>query len=67
MDVIATLFFLVFYVVSRLLTRMDGQILAVYRRHVQYYKYYLAQPLIQSPVLAIRNSVPVYQGQKGFL
>ena len=47
---------------SVLVTRVDAQILAVYRRHIHYRKYYAAQSGIHAKVPAVKPSVPVYQG-----
>jgi len=67
MDAIAGLVFLVLHVIGVLVTRVDANILSVYRRHIHYQKYYAAQPGIHAKVPLIKPSVPVYQGQRGLV
>jgi type IV secretion system protein TrbD len=67
MDAVAGLVFLVLHVIGVLVTRVDSHILAVYRRHIHYRKYYAAQAGIHAVVHPIKPSVPVYQGQRGLV
>jgi type IV secretion system protein TrbD len=67
MDVAAGLLFIILHAVGVLVTRVDSHILAVYRRHIHYRKYYAAQAGIHAVVLPIKPSVPVYQGQRGWV
>jgi len=67
MNMVAGLVFLALHVVGVLVTRVDANILAVYRRHIHYQKYYAAQAGIHAKVPFIKPSVPVYQGQRGLV
>jgi type IV secretory pathway TrbD component len=67
MDVVAGVVFVVLHAMGVLLTRVDANVLAVYRRHIHYHSYYAAQPTIGSFVPLIKPSVPVYQGQRGWV
>ena len=67
MDGIAGLIFLILHTVGVWITRVDAHILAVYRRHIHYHPYYAAQAGIDSQVPPIKPSVPVYQGQRGWV
>ncbi len=67
MDMVAGLAFVVLHAIGVLVTRVDSHILAVYRRHIHYQKYYAAQAGIHSKVSLIKPSVPVYQGQRGLV
>ncbi len=67
MDMVAGFVFVVLHAIGVLVTRVDAHILAVYRRHIHYRKYYAAQAGIHSIVLPIKPSVPVYQGQRGLV
>jgi type IV secretory pathway TrbD component len=44
MDIIALIVFAFLYAVGILITRADNQMLAIYRRHIHYKKYYAANP-----------------------
>lgn len=66
MDLMALSIFLIFYVFGVIATRLDYQILAIYRRHIHYKKYYSANSGIHAQVVSVRPSVPNYQGQRGF-
>ncbi len=67
MDIIAGFVFVILHVIGVLVTRVDSNILAIYRRHIHYQKYYTAQPGIHAKVPLIKPSVPVYQGQRGLV
>lgn len=67
MDVVAGLVFVVLHAIGVLVTRVDTHILAVYRRHIHYHKYYAAQVGIHAKVPLVKPSVPVYQGQRGLV
>jgi len=67
MDMVAGLIFLVLHVVGVLVTRIDSNILSVYRRHIHYQKHYAAEPGIHAKIPLIKPSVPVYQGQRGWV
>jgi type IV secretion system protein TrbD len=67
MDGIAVLVFLIFYLVGSLITRADHQMLAIYKRHINYRGYYAAISGIHSKIVRIKPSVPVYQGKNGLL
>lgn len=67
MDLIALMVFVVLHTISILVTRVDNQIMAIYRRHIHYKKYYAANPGIHASVPPIKPSVPVYQGKRGLI
>lgn len=67
MDIIAFGLFLILYVFGVLVTRIDSQILAIYRRHIHYRKYYAAISGIHATLPLLRVSVPFYQGKKGWV
>lgn len=67
MDIIAITCFLSGYCIGLLMTRADPDMLALYKRHIRYLKYYSAQPGIHAKPILIRPSVPVYIGQRGII
>lgn len=67
MDGVAFAVFSVLYVIGVLITRIDNQILAIYRRHIHYKKYYSANPGIHGKMLLVKPSVPFYQGKRGLV
>jgi type IV secretory pathway TrbD component len=67
MDGVALGVFLIFYVMGILITRLDHQILPIYRRHIHYRKYYAATSGIHAKFPPLRPSVPVYQGKRGLV
>ena len=67
MDAAALLLFVILHVIGVLMTRADNQMLAIYRRHIHYKKYYTANAGIHAKIPMLRPSVPVYQGQRGLV
>jgi len=67
MDLTALVLFLILYVIGLLITRLDYQILPIYRRHIHYKKYYTATSGIHSVIPLLKPSVPVYQGKRGLV
>ncbi len=67
MDVVALVVFVILHMIGILITRADNQILAIYRRHISYQKYYAANPGIHARIPIVRPSVPVYQGKRGLV
>jgi len=67
MDVVAILVFMGLYGMGVLITRADNQILAIYRRHIHYRKFYSANPGIHASIPLIKPSVPFYQGKRGLI
>jgi type IV secretory pathway TrbD component len=67
MDLIAGVIFLVMNAIGVLVTRADPQILAIYRRHIHYKRYYRANPGIHATIPQVRASVPFYQGKRGLV
>ena len=67
MDAVAGLVFMLLHSVGVLVTRVDSQILPIYRRHTHYKNYYAAQAGIHAKVPPVKPSVPVYQGQRGWV
>jgi type IV secretion system protein TrbD len=66
-DGIAFLMFIIMHVAGVLVTRADNNMLAIYRRHIHYKKYYAAHAGIHSRLPLLRPSVPVYQGKRGLV
>jgi type IV secretory pathway TrbD component len=67
MDIIAGVAFLILYVCGVIVTRIDHQILAIYRRHIHYKKYYSTIPGIHAKRAVLRPSVPYYLGKSGLV
>lgn len=67
MDLIAGMVFMVLHVIGVLITRLDPQILLIYRRHIHYRNYYAAHAGMHANVPSIKPSVPFYQGKKGWV
>jgi type IV secretory pathway TrbD component len=67
MDLLALALFGVLYGAGVLITRADNQMLAIYRRHIHYKKYYAHHPGIHAKKPLIKASVPFYQGKRGIL
>lgn len=65
MDVMGGLLFGIGYLGGILMTRADYQIIALFRSHIRYRKYYAAQPGLHADIPLLKNSVPIYQGQRG--
>lgn len=60
MDVITGLIFFSSYLAALWITRADPQMLALYRRYIQYHDQYSAQPVIYGPALIPKSSVPAH-------
>ena len=67
MTVVALVTFMLIHSISLLVTRADNQMLAIYRRHIHYRKYYSAIPGIHAKGVHVKPSVPFYQGKRGFV
>lgn len=67
MDAIAVSIFIMFCTAGVLVTRVDDQVLAVFRRHIHFKKYYAANPGIHAALPKIKPSVPYYQGMRGLV
>jgi type IV secretory pathway TrbD component len=58
MDIIAATMFFVCYVMSLIITKIDSQIIILYRRHIRYHRYYTAQPTLNALLILPNASVP---------
>lgn len=67
MDILALSVFVILHTVGVLITRADNQMLAIYRRHIHYRKYYAAIPGIHAKIPMVRPSVPLYVGKRGLV
>lgn len=67
MDFVAGGIFILLHTVGVLITRADNQMLAIFRRHIHYKKYYAAVSGIHAQLPLLRVSVPVYQGKRGLV
>lgn len=67
MDSLALVSFGLLYVAGFWITRADHQMLALYRRHIHYRKYYAAQSGIHAKVKLVKSSVPIYNNRQGAL
>jgi type IV secretory pathway TrbD component len=66
MDGITLLLFMMLYMAGVFITRIDTQMLTIYRRHIHYQRYYPAHPSPRAHNVLIKASVPFYQGKRGF-
>lgn len=66
MDLVALFIFMILYIAGVYVTRVDKQMLAIYRRHIHYQEYYPAHPSVIAKNILIKPSVPFYQGKRGF-
>ncbi|MFZ0219063.1 MAG: VirB3 family type IV secretion system protein [Candidatus Aquirickettsiella sp.] len=66
MDLIALCIFMILYMAGVFITRIDKQMLAIYRRHIHYKEYYPTYPSVYAKNVLIKSSVPFYQGKRGF-
>lgn len=67
-DICAFILFAIGHLIGVLITRADQQMLMIYRRHIQYKKYYTANPGVNARISPlIPPSVPVYEGKKGLM
>lgn len=67
MDILAFLIFVILHTIGILITRADNQMLAIYRRHIHYKKYYASNPGIHAKTSIVRPSVPLYTGKRGLV
>lgn len=67
MDCVALGVFAFLHGVGVLMTRADNQMLAIYRRHIHYKKYYPAVSGIHAQPGFLKPSVPYYQGKRGLV
>jgi type IV secretory pathway TrbD component len=67
MDLLAGLIFMGLYGMGVLITRVDPQMLLIYRRHIHYRAFYAAAPGLHAPIHYVKPSVPFYQGKRGLL
>lgn len=67
MDGVAALLFFILYSFGMLITRADQQMLAIYRRHIRYRKYYDCHPGIAILAPPINPSVPYFQGRRSLV
>lgn len=67
MDGVAGLIFVGLYSMGVLITRVDNQMVLIYRRHIHYRPYYAVSPGIHAPLRLVKPSVPFYQGKRGLL
>jgi type IV secretory pathway TrbD component len=61
MDLMTVLVFSFLYIGGVILARIDSQMLVIFKRHIQYGRYYAAQPGIHAKIRPIRASVPSYK------
>ncbi|MGB6977196.1 MAG: VirB3 family type IV secretion system protein [Gammaproteobacteria bacterium] len=67
MDILALGIFMLLHTLGILITRADNQMLALYRRHIHYRKYYAITSGVHANIRLVKPSVPVYQGQRGLV
>ncbi len=67
MDFVALGIFIILHSIGVLITRADNQMLAIYRRHIYYKKFYRTSSGIHPKVLLVKPSVPFYQGKRGLI
>jgi type IV secretory pathway TrbD component len=66
-DLISISLFTLLHASGVLITRIDNQILEIYRRHINYQKYYAPQPGIHAQIKNSKPSVPFYIGKRGLV
>jgi len=66
-NIIAVVLFTFGYIAAVFITRADAKFLPIYLRHIKYKSYYAPYPGIHAPIRLIKPSVPIYQGQRGFV
>ena len=62
-DILAVLIFVIGVALGKKLTKVDPQIMEVYRRHIHYRKYYAPTAGIHADSKIIKPSVPFYVGK----
>jgi type IV secretory pathway TrbD component len=67
MDGVALLIYIILHTIGVLITRADNQMLAIYRRHIHFKKYYRANPGVHAPLKITKPSVPFYEGMRGLV
>ncbi len=67
MDLIALGLFLVLHVAGVMITRADPNMIEVFKRHINYRKYYDPISGIHAQNKIIKPSVPYYIGKKGLI
>lgn len=67
MDLIAVVIFLFLHVIGVLITRADPNMIEVFKRHINYRKYYDPIAGIHAPIKILKPSVPFYVGKKGLV
>ncbi len=67
MDIIAGCLLLVGYAFGLILSRIDKQLIELYRRHIRFHHYYHALPGALASIPILRVSVPIYQGKRGLV
>jgi type IV secretory pathway TrbD component len=65
MGVVAGGIFLGLHAIGVLVTRLDPQILLIYRRHIHWQSYYDPHPGINAPIPLLKSSVPFYGTKRG--
>lgn len=63
-DAVAAVLFISGFALARKLTKIDPQIMEVYRRHIHYRKYYAPIAGIHANSKILKPSVPFYVGKK---
>lgn len=67
MDLIALVLFSLLHVAGVLITRADPKMIEVFKRHINYRKYYDPLAGIHAQNKIIKPSVPYYVGKKGLV
>lgn len=67
MDIIASVIFLALHAIGVLLTRLDPQILLIYRRHIHIHPYYAPLPGIHARMPIVKPSVPFFGVKAGLI
>lgn len=66
-DIAAGVIGLVGYSIAVLLTRVDNDIVPIYKRHIHYAAYYEPQASIIASSVLVKPSVLFYEGKKGLV
>lgn len=67
MDIVACIIFLGLHSIGVLVTRLDPQILQIYRRHIHIQSYYAPHPGVHAKIPLLKPSVQFYGVKGGFV
>ena len=66
-DIFAFVLAILGYAIGLLLTRLDSQMVTIFKRHIHYARYYAPISGLQSTRPIVKPSVPFYEGKRGLV